>query len=635
MSVDNRDGRKGYRYTSLAVRLGIGFFILVTAIVLLVGLSLIFISREALQDRVYAQQRATSREIARSISAFVDKSQGDLNLVSKLLSYLAPNEADTELILDSLWDLRSSSFGALTLIDETGQEQVKISRSYTYLDEELVNQQEADYFVQPMNGQTYISPIYLSDGSPTVRLAVPFQASGGEPGGVLVAELTLTSLWSELGQVDIGETGYTYLVDDQGRFVAHQAVDQVLQRYGEDMTPLPPVAEYVTASDLAKAELYKKIYEYEGLDQERVLGNLIPIPGTDWAAVVEIPASEAYAPVQRMQVVLGGLLALGIIMTALAVYLLQRHFLGYIRTLTASAEQFALGNLDVELTIPRRAGEITVLGRAFKRMQMELKSLYASLEEQVAERTRDLEETADRLGARTAELEETTKQLEEVARLSRRRARMLQASSEVSRAIAQIHDIDDLLPRVTQLISEHFGFYHAGIFLVDEIGRYAVLRAANSEGGQRMLARGHRLAVGAKGIVGHVTRTGQPRISLDVGADAVYFDNPDLPETRSEMALPLRLGGETQGVIGALDVQSTESAAFDQEDVAVLSALADQIAIAIQNARLFQQSQQALEETETIYRRRLRAEWDSFLGDAAPRRRQTAVRSLGQRTERE
>jgi GAF domain-containing protein len=135
--------------------------------------------------------------------------------------------------------------------------------------------------------------------------------------------------------------------------------------------------------------------------------------------------------------------------------------------------------------------------------------------------------------------------------------------------------------------------------------------------------------------VGHVTRTGQPRISLDVGADAVYFDNPDLPETRSEMALPLRLGGETQEVIGALDVQSTESTAFDQEDVAVLSSLADQIAIAIQNARLFQQSQQALEETEAVYRRRLRAEWDSFLGGASPRQRQTTIRSWGQRRERE
>jgi GAF domain-containing protein len=163
---------------------------------------------------------------------------------------------------------------------------------------------------------------------------------------------------------------------------------------------------------------------------------------------------------------------------------------------------------------------------------------------------------------------------------------------------------------VTELISQHFGFYHAGIFMVDEARRYAVLRAANSDGGRRMLARGHKLAVGSQGIVGYVTGTGEPRIALDVGADAVFFNNPDLPETRSEMALPLRAGGQT---IGALDVQSVEAGAFDDQDVAVLSALADQVAIAIENARLFRQSQEALTEVEEAQRRYLQEAWRGFL----------------------
>ncbi|NIN93759.1 MAG: hypothetical protein GTO49_01955, partial [Anaerolineae bacterium] len=92
-----------------------------------------------------------------------------------------------------------------------------------------------------------------------------------------------------------------------------------------------------------------------------------------------------------------------------------------------------------------------------------------------------------------------------------------------------------------------FGFYHAGVFLLDDAGEYAVLRAANSEGGQRMLARGHRLKVGEQGIVGYATGRREPRIALDVGADAVYFDNPDMPDTRSEMALPLIAGGHVLG----------------------------------------------------------------------------------------
>jgi GAF domain-containing protein len=136
-----------------------------------------------------------------------------------------------------------------------------------------------------------------------------------------------------------------------------------------------------------------------------------------------------------------------------------------------------------------------------------------------------------------------------------------------------------------------------------------VLSAANSEGGQRMLARQHKLGVGTEGIVGYVTGTGEPRVALDVGADAVYFDNPDMPDTRSEMALPLRVGDE---IIGALDVQSTQEAAFDEEDVSVLTALADQIATAIQNARLFQQSQAALEEAQRAQRRFVQQEWSQL-----------------------
>ena len=125
-----------------------------------------------------------------------------------------------------------------------------------------------------------------------------------------------------------------------------------------------------------------------------------------------------------------------------------------------------------------------------------------------------------------------------------------------------------------------------------------------------MLARGHRLKVGEVGIVGHVTEHGEPRIALDVGKDAVFFDNPDLPETRSEMALPLRARGE---IIGALDVQSREPGAFSQEDVAVLQALADQVAVAISNARLFQQAQESLEAERRAYGELGRETWQELL----------------------
>ena len=199
--------------------------------------------------------------------------------------------------------------------------------------------------------------------------------------------------------------------------------------------------------------------------------------------------------------------------------------------------------------------------------------------------------------------------LETANQISEKRARELQAISEISRIISTEQRIDTLLALITRLVSERFDFYHVGIFLLDNARQFAVLQATNSEGGQRMLEREHKLEVGHMGIVGNVAQTGHPRIALDVGSDAVYFDNPDLPNTRSEMALPLNLRGQT---VGVLDVQSLKPAAFNDSDAYTLGILADHIAITIDNARLFTQSQQALSELQFLNRQYQAQEWDAF-----------------------
>jgi GAF domain-containing protein len=166
------------------------------------------------------------------------------------------------------------------------------------------------------------------------------------------------------------------------------------------------------------------------------------------------------------------------------------------------------------------------------------------------------------------------------------------------------------------VVSQRFDFYHVGIFLLDSQRQNAVLRAANSQGGLRMLSRQHSLPLDAHSIVGYSTLRGEPRIALDVGTDYVYFNNPDLPNTRSEMAIPLRVGGE---VIGSLDVQSTETNAFSQEDIGVLTTLADQVAIAIENARLFGETKKALTESRVMFEQYTQQEWGSFARQAKTR----------------
>ena len=215
----------------------------------------------------------------------------------------------------------------------------------------------------------------------------------------------------------------------------------------------------------------------------------------------------------------------------------------------------------------------------------ELISLQNSLEKRVEERTAELELSNQR---------------------NEKRARQFEAIAQVARATATNESLNTLLPRLTSLISAQFGFYHTGIFLLDTDHQYAVLRATNSEGGKRMLERGHKLQIGQTGMVGFVSAIGTPRIALDVGSDAVFFDNPDLPDTRSEMALPLRVANE---IIGVFDAQSIEANAFRDEDIAVLSTLADQVSIAIQNARTYETMQSLLREAQKVSSTYLQDAW--------------------------
>ncbi len=179
-----------------------------------------------------------------------------------------------------------------------------------------------------------------------------------------------------------------------------------------------------------------------------------------------------------------------------------------------------------------------------------------------------------------------------------RRAQRLFAAAEVSRVATAITDLEELLPRAVNLIRERFDLYYAGIFLVDEKRQWAILRAGTGEAGRKMLEAGHRLRVGGQSMIGACVATGEARIALDVGREAVRFNNPLLPLTRSEMALPLRSGGE---IIGAMTIQSTEEAAFSQEDIAILQTMADQLANAIQVSRLLRSTERNLEQLQAAY----------------------------------
>jgi GAF domain-containing protein/HAMP domain-containing protein len=337
--------------------------------------------------------------------------------------------------------------------------------------------------------------------------------------------------------------------------------------------------------------------EIEGLKEQEEeeeefseIGSIVSLSNLPWKVAYfqsEFDPATYQEPQNRLTAITAALVALVVSFIGITA---SRVLSQPIINLTNTAEQVAEGDLSARADITNN-DETAALARAFNSMTDRLNQFIAELEERVAQRTNDLE-------FRNLALANRTDQLRTI--------------SDVARGIVTSQELQALLSSVAKLISERFGFYHVGIFLLDETQEYAVLRAANSEGGQKMLARQHKLQVGHTGIVGYATGTGEPRIATDVGSDAVFFNNPDLPATRSEMALPLKFNDR---IIGALDVQSTESNAFSQDDIDLFATLADQVAIAIYNNQLYSDTAKALSEAQNVHRQYLRQEWNRDLAN--------------------
>lgn len=228
--------------------------------------------------------------------------------------------------------------------------------------------------------------------------------------------------------------------------------------------------------------------------------------------------------------------------------------------------------------------------------------------------TRSINRALDRARRYAAELETQRARLEELVEERTqdllRRARYLEAIAAVTQEISAVLELEELMRRAVSLTAERFGFDHVGLFLIDEGRDWALLRAASSPEGQLMLAQGYRLRVDQESVVGQAASSARARLALDRGAAAVRLGDLVLPEMRSEVALPLRARGE---VIGVLDVRSRRPRAFDEQDVAALQMLADQLALAISNARLYQQAQESLLAERQAYGEMTARAWRDLL----------------------
>ncbi len=387
--------------------------------------------------------------------------------------------------------------------------------------------------------------------------------------GAIAPLETLTDIMGE--RSGLGNTGETYLINTDAILLTES-------RFDEYQVGTFKVETEGAQAGLQANELGSKIYK--GYRGETVTGVYQWMPELNVVFLAEQDRQETLIPVYTT-LGINIVSTIGVVLLAIVIGLaLVRSIIRPLEDLTQKVVQLASDDLK-QVTVVNQTDEIGELAHAFNKMGAQLFDLIGDLE--------------GRVESRTKELGERTNQLETIASLAR--------------AIATLRDVEELLSTITHQISERFNYYHVGIFLIDDNKEYAVLRAANSEGGQKMLARQHRLRVGQEGIVGYVTNRGQARIAGNVGEEAVYFENPDLPKTNSEVALPLLFGNE---IIGALDIQSIEHDAFSKNDVEVFMILADQVALAIQNTRYLVRTQQALEETDRANQKLTEQAWTSF-----------------------
>ena len=574
------------RARSLAQTLTIAFIALSLVALLADGSFTLYTNIARQQGIIIAQQQLIAQDASQEVGGFFEEKYRALEATTKIIELPKGSTEQRKLILQSLLATQPS-FRQMVLLTDSGEIAAIASRVSLELSEQFTTELQDAIANGTQQDQRYISPLYFDNvtDEPLILLAIPINIWDFK--GTLAAEVNLQFMWTLVDQLKVGQSGYVYIVDNQGNLIAAKETNRVLA--GENVKQISEVSEFI-ANPSETADITPDIRSYTGLLNTKVVGTYVPLSTPQWAVLTELPYSEAYEPVfQTVATSLATILVMALLAGLAGVVVARRLSIPLV-DLTSTASRIADGDIQLQ-AVASGATEITTLATAFNTMTSQLRGLIGNLEHRVADRTKDLEVANKQIS---------------------RRAAQLQAVTELSENIAQLQDLNEIFPTATRLINERFGFYHVGIFLVDTEREYAILQAANSEGGQRMLARGHRLRLGT-GVVGFAAQMGQPRIALDVGADAVFFDNPDLPATRSEVALPMKSHNET---IGVLDVQSTEAGAFSPEDLQVLTTLANQVAIALENTRLLTETRAALTQVQEVYDEFTRAEWSRTIAIA-------------------
>jgi signal transduction histidine kinase/HAMP domain-containing protein len=453
----------------------------------------------------------------------------------------------------------------LAVLGTTGDELLKVSSRETFGPHDLTNRATAPEFQAAMAGNPHFGQVRDSaEGEPFVDLALPIRSlAGNQIVGVAIAEVSLRNLLNSVINLQQERPAQIFIVDDTGRVLAHPNHSLVLA--GAVLSDNPRVRDFragVTTISTAP-------YLSEGVE---LIGVQARSNRLNWGVIVEEPTVAALAPIAAIQSSL--LIGLGVIVLLLvaAGFYLTIQVARPLTQLTQTTQALAGGDLSQQVTITGR-DEIGLLAQSFNRMAEQLREVFGSLEKRVSDRTR-----------------------------------ALQTSAEISRRITTILELDELLHFVVHQIQQEFGFYHVHIYLIDRETDELVMAEGYGEVGRQLRAKEHRLQMG-QGIVGTTASTAIHFLSNNVDEVLNFVRNPLLPNTHSELAVPLRKGEQ---VLGVLDIQSEQVNRFTEDDVALMQSIADQTAVAVDNVRLLAETQAALQEVERLNRRLTHTVWTEF-----------------------
>lgn len=546
----NQNGTRPAR--SLTVTLAIAFFTLSAVSLVIIGSLAIFANYQSLQRETSVELELIALNASKTVAGSIQEKFSILETAVEISNPVTADPATRRELLESLPGLQSA-FRQMVLLNATGRQLAGASRLSSSLSPQFEEKfQEEALLSLPRAGQRYISPVYFDDltSEPLVVIAVPAQDVFGDFQGVLAAELSLKFMWNLVDQLQVGETGYVYVVDNQGVLIAFRDTSRVLR--GENVGQIFEVSEFIE-NPTATGDVTQEVESYPGLLGDAVVGTYVPLGTPEWAVVTELPTAEANQGIVTFLIAaIAAILGFAVLSGAIGV-VLARNLAAPLVNLSQVATQLADGDLAAEAKVTG-AAEISLVASTFNTMALRLRDLIGSLEQRVTERTKALATVA-----------------------------------EVSTAASAILETDKLLQTVVDLTKERFGLYHSHIYLMDEIGENLVLAAGAGEPGRQMVAQGRFIPLSLeRSLVARAARERQGVTVNDVTQEPDFLPNPLLPDTHAELAVPMMVG---EKVIGVFDVQSDVVGRFTEADIAVQTTLASQIASAVQNARSYTEVQ--------------------------------------------